>query len=143
MTDKVQPRPNEPTTGGSTDVGDISWLTPTMGILIPAEPQGISVHTWMATASHGTGIGRKAAVTASKVLALTGADILTDPAFLKQVKADFAKRTQGFTYKSPIPDLIKEPVGLPDKMRTHGTIGDLKEAVIKQGGGDDFAPRDR
>ena len=38
---------------------------------------------------------------------------------------------------------VKEPVGLPDKMRTHGTIGDLKEAVIKQADGDDFAPRDR
>ena len=102
MTDKVEPMPNEPTTGGSTDVGDVSWLTPTMGILIPAEPQGISVHTWMATASHGTSIGTKAAVTASKVLALTGADLLTDPTFRQQVKADFAKRTQGFTYKSPL-----------------------------------------
>lgn len=142
MTDKVDPMPNEPTTGGSTDVGDISWLTPTMGILVPGEPLGISVHTWMATASHGTGIGKKAAVTASKILALTGADLLTDPAFLKQVKADFDKRTQGFTYKSPIPDMIKEPVGLPDDMRKHGTIGDLKTAVIKQIEGDDFAPRD-
>jgi len=143
MTDKVEPMPNEPTTGGSTDVGDVSWLTPTMGILIPAEPQGISVHTWMATASHGTGIGTKAAITASKVLALTGADLLTDPAFRQQVKADFAKRTQGFTYKSPLPEIIKEPVGLPDNMRKHGTIGDLKAAVIKQSEGDDFAPRDR
>jgi aminobenzoyl-glutamate utilization protein B len=142
MTDEVAPLPNEPTTGGSTDVGDISWLTPTMGILIPAEPQGISVHTWMATASHGTGIGKKAAVTAAKVLAMTGADLLTDPAFRQQVKADFDKRTRGFTYKSPLPEIIKEPVGLPDNMRKHGTIGDLKTAVIKQIGGDDFAPHD-
>jgi hypothetical protein len=59
------------------------------------------------------------------------------------VKADFAKRTQGFTYKSPLPEIIKEPVGLPDNMRKHGTIGDLKAAVIKQSEGDDFAPRDR
>jgi len=34
-------------------------------------------------------------------------------------------------------------VGLPDNMRKHGTIGDLKAAVIKQSEGDDFAPRDR
>lgn len=142
MTDKVDPRPTEPTTGGSTDVGDISWLTPTMGILIPAEPQGISVHTWMATASHGTSIGKKAAITASKILALTGADLLTDAAFRKQVKADFDKRTQGFTYKSPLPEMIKEPVGLPDSMRKHGTIGDLKSAVIKQSDGDNYAPSD-
>ncbi len=79
MAKVVAPLPNAPTTGGSTDVGDISWLTPTMGVLIPSIPEGISVHTWMATASHGTGIGKKAAVTAARVLALTGADILTDP----------------------------------------------------------------
>ena len=141
MTTKVLPLPNEPKLGGSTDVGDVSWIVPTMGVIVPGEPQGISVHTWMATSTHGTSIGKKAAVTASKVMALTGADILTDAAFRKKVKEDFAKRTQGFTYKSPIPEMIKEPVGLPDAMRTHGTIGELKEAIIKQAADDAFAPR--
>jgi aminobenzoyl-glutamate utilization protein B len=141
MTTKILPLPNEPKLGGSTDVGDVSWIVPTMGVIVPAEPRGISVHTWMATASHGTSIGNKAAVTASKVMALTGADILTDAAFRKQVKADFEKRTEGFTYKSPIPEIIKEPVGLPDDMRTHGTIGDLRKDIIKQAADDAFDPR--
>ena len=140
MTTKVLPLPNEPKLGGSTDVGDVSWIVPTMGVIIPSIPQGISVHTWMATAAHGTDIGKKAAVTAAKVLALTGADILTDESFREQVKADFDKRTVGFTYKSPIPEMIKEPVGLPDPMRTHGTIGELKDAIIKQAEDDTFAP---
>ena len=140
MTTKVLPLPNEPKLGGSTDVGDISWIVPTMGIVIPSIPQGISVHTWMATATHGTSIGKKAAVTAAKVMVLAGADILTDESFRKQVKADFDKRTEGFTYKSPIPEMIKEPVGLPDPMRTHGTISDLKEAIIKQAEDEAFAP---
>ena len=141
MTTKILPLPNEPNLGGSTDVGDVSWIVPTMGVLVPGEPQGISVHTWMATASHGTSIGKKAAVTASKVMALTGADILTDAAFRSEVKADFEKRTEGFTYKSPLPEIIKEPVGLPDDMRTHGTIGDLREDIIKQAADDAFDPR--
>jgi aminobenzoyl-glutamate utilization protein B len=140
MTKAVAPLPNAPTTGGSTDVGDISWLTPTMGVLIPSIPQGISVHTWMATASHGTGIGKKAAVTAARVLALTGADILTDPEFCRQVKADFDKRTEGFTYKSRLPDMLKEPVGLPDNMRSHESVADLKEAIINQSADHEFAP---
>ena len=80
-------------------------------------------------------------MTASKVMALTGTDILTDAAFRKQVKADFEKRTQGFTYKSPIPEIIKEPVGLPDAMRTHGTIGDLRKDIIKQEADDAYDPR--
>jgi aminobenzoyl-glutamate utilization protein B len=140
MTKEVTPLPNEPTTGGSTDVGDISWLTPTMGILMPSVPQGVGVHTWYATASHGTGIGKKAAVTAAKVMTLTGMDLLTDPEFLKQARADFEKRTEGFTYKSPIPDLVKEPVGLSADQRKFGTVGELKAAMQKQIGEHDYAP---
>ena len=56
------------------------------------------------------------------------------------MKADFDKRTEGFTYKSPLPDIIKEPVGLPDAMRTQGTIGDLKEDIIKQSSDDTYYP---
>jgi aminobenzoyl-glutamate utilization protein B len=131
MTAEIEPIPNEPTRGGFTDVGDVSYITPTMGFAIPAVPPGIGLHTWMGTASHGTSIGFKAAVTASKILALTGIDLLTDAELLKQTKADFDKRTEGFTYKSPIPDMFKEPAGLPDDMRSHGTRLELKESIVK------------
>jgi aminobenzoyl-glutamate utilization protein B len=131
MSAQIQPIPNEPTQGGFTDVGDVSYITPTMGVSIPAVPPGIGLHTWMGTASHGTSIGFKAAVTASKVLALTGIDLFTDAEFVKQTKADFDKRTEGFTYKSPIPEMFKEPASLPDNMRSHGTRLELKESIIK------------
>ena len=131
MTAQIEPIPNEPTQGGFTDVGDVSYITPTMGVSIPAVPPGIGLHTWMGTASHGTSIGFKAAVTASKLLTLTGIDLFTDAEFLKQTKADFDKRTEGFTYESPIPDMIKEPAGLPDDMRSHGTRLELKETILK------------
>ena len=138
MSKEIMPIPDEPTTGGSTDVGDVSWQTPTMGVLMPAEPEGIGVHTWMATASHGTSIGVKSAVGAAKVLALAGMDILGDRAFLEAIQKDFAKRTEGFKYKSPIDKLIKEPIGLPNDMRSHGTTLDLKQSFIKQAEDDDF-----
>ena len=134
MARQIEPIPNEPTRGGFSDVGDVSYITPTMGISVMAVPQGIGLHTWMATASHGTHLGFKAAVTASKVLALSGIDLLTDAELLKQAKADFDKRTEGFTYKSPIPDIIKEPSGLPDDMRSHGTRSQLKATFLKSGG---------
>jgi aminobenzoyl-glutamate utilization protein B len=130
MTAQIEPTPNEPTKGGFTDVGDVSYIAPTMGVSIPAVPPGIGLHTWMGTASHGTSIGFKAAVTASKILALTGIDLFTDAEFIKQTKADFEKRTWGFIYDSPIPDLLKEPAGLPDDMRSHGTRLELKEAGL-------------
>ncbi len=131
MPTQIMPLPNEPTQGASMDMGDPSWLAPTMGVMIPSLPNGIGVHTWMATASHGMSIGRKAAVKAAKILALTGMDLLTDADFLQKAKDDFAKRTKGTKYKSPINDLIKEPVGLPDDMRSHGRVFDLKESLYK------------
>jgi aminobenzoyl-glutamate utilization protein B len=140
MATEIGPIPNEPTRGGFTDVGDVSYLTPTMGVAVPSIPQGIPLHTWMATASHGTTIGFKSAVIAAKVLALTGIDLLTDAEFRNQVKADFNKRTESFTYESPIPDIIKEPSGLPDEMRSYGTRSQLKTTIIKGIGDDSFGP---
>jgi len=142
MAKQIEPIPDEPRRGGFSDVGDVSYITPTMGITVPTFPQGIPLHTWMATASNGTSIGFKGAVTASKVLALTGIDLLTDAEFRKQVKADFDKRTEGFKYKSPISDIFKEPAGLPDDMRSHGTRAQLKTTILKSGGDDSFGPHD-
>lgn len=142
MADAVSPLTNEPTVGGSTDVGDISWIVPTMGLSVSSVPQGIGLHTWMAAASNGTSIGKKAAVTAAEVLTLTGWDILNDPEFRKAMKADFEKRTEGFTYTSPLPDLIKEPVGLPDVDRKYGSVIELKEAIFNQMGDHQLAPAD-
>jgi aminobenzoyl-glutamate utilization protein B len=140
MAKQIEPIPNEPTKGGFSDVGDVSYITPTMGVVVPSLPQGIPLHTWMATASNGTSIGFKGAVTASKVLALTGIDLLTDAELRKQAKADFDKRTEGYTYKSPIPDIIKEPAGLPDDMRSYGTRSQLKATILKGEGDDSFGP---
>lgn len=140
MATSVSPLPESPTVGGSTDVGDVSWIVPTMGLSVSSMPQGIGLHTWMATASHGTTIGKKAAVNAATVLALTGWDILTDEDLRKAMKADFDKRTDGFTYKSPIPDLIKEPVSLPDDKRQYGTVLELKEAIQNRMGDHTLAP---
>ena len=94
----------------------------------------------MATANHRTSIGFKGAITVSKILALTGIDLLTDPELLKQAKADFDKWPEDFTYISPISDMIKEPSGLPDDMRSQGTRAPLKATILKGGGDDRFSP---
>ena len=140
LANAVTPLPDGQTVGGSTDVGDISWIVPTMGLSVSSMPLGIGLHTWPATASHGTSIGKKAAFTAAEVLTLTGWDVLNDADFRKNVKADFDKRTEGFVYKSPLPDLIKEPVGLPDVDRKYGSVLELKEAIFNQMGDHQLAP---
>jgi aminobenzoyl-glutamate utilization protein B len=102
--------------GASTDVGDVSYLTPTMGYSIPTLPQGIALHTWAATACHGTSIGIKGAIHAAKMLAGMGLDLVTDPKLREAARDDFQKRTEGQTYRSPLPDDIRRPVGTPEHL---------------------------
>ncbi|WP_432695258.1 amidohydrolase [Marinobacterium sp. YM272] len=86
--------------GGSTDVGDISYITPTMGVLVAAWPLHVQPHHWGATASNGMSLGHKAAVKAAQVLAATGLDLLTDPDLLEAATEEFKQRTGGKPYKS-------------------------------------------
>lgn len=101
------------TFGFSTDVGDVSWNTPTMGCGMPTMPLGVSVHTWAATACHGMSIGLKGALHAARVLAATGVDILTDPPLRQAARADFERRVHGHPYVSPLAPEIEHPLEIP------------------------------
>ncbi len=100
MATDVWPTPDAPEAGGSTEVGDVSWNTPTMGAVFSAWPQNIAPHQWGCTACHGMNIGQKAVIQGAQVLAAMGLDLLTQPDLLKAAKAEFDKRTAGKTYKS-------------------------------------------
>jgi aminobenzoyl-glutamate utilization protein B len=105
---------DEPAFGFSTDVGDVSWCVPTMGCGMPTVPLGIGMHTWAATACHGTGIGLKGAFAAARVLAATGIDLLTDDALRQAARADFERRTTGNPYRSPLDPEMERPLELPE-----------------------------
>src|SRR5215467_12531150 len=84
----------------STDSGDVSWVTPLATLNTATWVPGTAAHSWQAVAAGGTDIGIKAMVVAAKTLALTGAQLLTDPALIAAAKADFAKsRGPDFVYK--------------------------------------------
>ncbi|MEZ4558282.1 MAG: amidohydrolase [Caldilineaceae bacterium] len=105
----VTPLLDEPRMGFSTDVGDVSKIVPTMGLRMPSVPEGVSMHTWGATACHGMSIGRKAAVQAAKGLAVMTAELLTDAELREAAQADFAARMGGRPYVSPIPPEFELP----------------------------------
>jgi aminobenzoyl-glutamate utilization protein B len=104
----------EPAFGFSTDVGDVSWCTPTMGCGMPTVPLGVGLHTWAATACHGTSIGLKGAIFAARVLAAMGVDILTDAALRQAARADFERRTSGKPYSSPLGPEMERPLEIPE-----------------------------
>jgi aminobenzoyl-glutamate utilization protein B len=105
QTDMVRPlRPVDPNApAASTDVGDVSWVVPTIGFTAATFVPGSAPHTWQAAATAGTTIGQRGMVVASKAIALTVVDLFTDPGLVQSAKADFDAEVKGKTYYSPIP----------------------------------------
>ncbi len=93
-----------PTMGGSTDVGDVSWITPTGQITTTCWPLGTPGHSWQTVASSGSSIGAKGMLFAAKAMALAGLDLLTKPDLLVQAKADFERAKDGQGYVNPLPE---------------------------------------
>lgn len=96
--------------GGSSDVADVAWNTPTMQFSTACFIVGAPGHSWQNTASSGTTIGVKSSLFASKVMAATVVDLLTQPELLQAARKDWEQRMQGLTYKCPLPADLKPPL---------------------------------
>ncbi|MGL4286688.1 MAG: M20 family metallopeptidase [Phreatobacter sp.] len=95
---------------GSTDVGDVSWVVPTVQAHAPTVAIGTPFHTWQVVAQGKAPAAHKAMVQVAKAMAATGAAVLTDPALRAAAKADLAERTRKTPYVSPIPDAVQPPL---------------------------------
>jgi aminobenzoyl-glutamate utilization protein B len=90
---------------GSTDVGDVSWNVPVGSFGTATFVPGSPGHSWQNVAVGGTTIGTKGALAAAKVFALTAIDLLTTPALIQSIRADFdAARGKDYTYTPIVPD---------------------------------------
>jgi len=87
------------TSPGSTDVADVSWITPTMEFNTACNVNGAPGHSWQFTACGGTGIGHKSLIFASKTMAGSVLDLLTNPDKLQEAREDQLKRLRGKKYK--------------------------------------------
>jgi aminobenzoyl-glutamate utilization protein B len=90
--------------GGSTDVGDVSWVTPTLHVSVATTPRGVPWHAWPVVAAGGMSIGHKGMLLAAKTLAATMVDLFEDAAARAAIRAEFEKQTRGFVYRPYIPD---------------------------------------
>lgn len=95
--------------GGSTDVGDLCWKMPTAEFMTACVPIGTPGHSWQITASSGMTIGHKGMILATKVLALSACDFLTNTDLVKRVKEDFKQWTENRPYKAPFPEDLIPP----------------------------------
>ena len=87
---------------GSTDVGDVSWLTPTAQINAASFVSKAPGHSWQNVSCGHTSIGHKSVITAGKVLAATAMDLYEKPEILKAAREEFEKKTAG-GYYCPVP----------------------------------------
>ena len=95
---------------GSTDVADVSWVTPTGRLSVATGVLGQPGHSWQISACSGMSIGHKGMLMAGKVLATAGLKLLDSPPLLAAAQAEHAERTEGNPYKSPIPDGVEPPL---------------------------------
>lgn len=91
---------------GSTDVGDVSWQTPTAQLHAACFAAGSPGHSWQNVSCGGSSIGHKGLLTAAKVLCGAAIDLLCDETLLESAKAEFSERSK-IGYFSPIPDGAK------------------------------------
>lgn len=109
--DAASPRPRS---FGSSDVGDVSWVTPTVQLwAAPCLSFGAPAHSWLWVAQGKLPAAHKGMVYAAKVMAATAADLFTDPALLARARAEFTAATEHAPYDCPIPDGVVPPPARP------------------------------
>lgn len=90
--------------GGSTDVGDVSWIVPTLHLSVTTAPENAPWHAWPVVACGGMSIGHKGLVYAAKALAATMVDLFEDEKTRDAIRAEFKEKTKGEVYKPYVPE---------------------------------------
>ncbi len=92
---------------GSTDVSDVSWVTPCAQFITSCFPMATPGHSWAITSTGGMSIGHKGMLHAAKILSIVAADLFEQPEFRAKARAEFEASTAGRPYVCPIPPEIQ------------------------------------
>lgn len=95
---------------GSTDVGDVSRITPTIQFHAACFAVGTPLHTWQVVSQGKTPLAQKGMLYASEVMAATALSLFDKPEQLEAAKHELHKRIGPKGYTSPIPDGIKPTI---------------------------------
>lgn len=101
---EVKPLEGQIQEGGSTDVGDVSWLVPTLHVSVTTAPEDTPWHAWPVVACGGMSIGHKGMLHAAKVLSTTMVDLFENSNTRAAIRKEFEENTKGVTYKPYIPE---------------------------------------
>jgi aminobenzoyl-glutamate utilization protein B len=120
LSTKVEPfsLPEKSWGSGSTDVAEVSWLTPTTDLGVASTPLGTPGHHWSVVACAGTSIAHKCLAVAAKVMAASCLDFLSQPEVIKKMREEWTVRKKGREYKSPLPADLSAPAKLKQEIQT-------------------------
>ena len=98
--------------GGSTDVGDVSWVCPTAQISTSTWSSMTPGHSWQIVSQGKSAQAHKATLYAGKVIAAAIVDLIEDPSIIEKAKDEKFKKLGGEPYKCPIPKgVMPTPMG--------------------------------
>lgn len=106
------PGSGDPGLVGSTDVGTVSWVVPTVQMRGATYAIGTPGHSWQLVAQGKSGIAHKGMEHCAKVMAATAAELLRDPGQIEAAKADFTARMAGKVFENPIPADARPPLNM-------------------------------
>ena len=102
--EKIQPY-SASVSFGSTDVGDVSYATPTVGVRTATWVPGTPAHSWQAVAAGGMSIGEKGMQLAAKTITLTAIELYTNEELRDTATEAFnASRGEDYVYSSLLGD---------------------------------------
>ena len=104
IADILPPFAEEVALSGSTDVGDVSWVVPTMQCLTACFALGTPLHTWQVVSQGAMPIAHKGMLQAAKVIACTAVDAMENPVIIERATAEWKERLDGEAYLSLIPE---------------------------------------
>jgi aminobenzoyl-glutamate utilization protein B len=94
---------------GSTDVGDVSWITPTAQVYGACWAIGTPGHSWQVVAQGKSAAAHKAMLHAAQSIAATALDAILTPGLLERARAELKEKTGGKPYLCPIPADVVPP----------------------------------
>jgi aminobenzoyl-glutamate utilization protein B len=94
-------------TPGSTDVGDASWIAPTVQMTVACFPNGTSPHSWQWVSAGKSSAAHKGMIYAAKAMAMTALDAIEDPDIVARAHDEFDRRLGGIPYNCAIPANVK------------------------------------
>lgn len=97
---------------GSTDVGDVSWITPTAQCMYTTSVLGTVLHSWQMVTQGKSSISHKGLLQVSKALALTAIKALENQEIIEQAKQELQAQLVEHPYQCPIPSGV-----MPTKLK--------------------------